>query len=403
MPSSPSPADDVADVVINNVAFGGDGVAHLPDGMCIFVPFTAIGDEVHVRITERRKRFARGEVVRYTSKADTHAAPACSLFGRCGGCNYQHLTADEQVRLKVQQLEELLTRVGQLENLPPVSPIVRGEKSYGYRNKLTVHAAAAGGVGLVARDNKTVLPITNCPLASEPINDRLRNRGQDAIAGRHLIMRHTGTERVTCGQPKERHRRWLTENLGGSPVRVPLTGFYQVNPEVAGRMIAWLTRTVGELKPSHILDLYCGCGVFALSLAGLAEHICGVDSDRESIAAARHNSRHWKTKNCSFIHARLEEVVDEVLTAIPNRSRAVAILDPPRSGCDAKVIKSLLASPPGHLVYISCNAATLARDLRILCADGVYEPLQLAYFDMFPQTAHFECAVVLKFRGKSKS
>lgn len=397
MPDSPSSPSDVADVVINNIAFGGDGVATLPDGMCIFVPFTAIGDEVHVHITERRKRFAHGEVLRYTKQADTHAAPACSLFRRCGGCTYQHLSADEQCRIKVQQLEELLSRVGQFDSLPPVSPIVPSPQSYGYRNKLTLHAAPGGGLGLVSRDNKTVLPLSNCPLASEPINDKLRNMSKDSTRGRHLIMRHTGQERVTCGQPRERHRRWLTESLGGKPVRVPLGGFFQINPEVAGRMIEWLTRSVAELKPTHILDLYCGSGVFALVLSGLAEHICGVDSDRESIAAARHNSRHWKTPNCAFIHAKLEDVVDEVLDAIPSPTRAVAILDPPRSGCAPKVIDALLAEPPGHVLYISCNAATLARDLRKLCATGSYRPVQVAYFDMFPQTAHFESAVLLKY------
>jgi 23S rRNA (uracil1939-C5)-methyltransferase len=403
MPSSSPVSSDVADVVINNIAFGGDGVGTLPDGMCIFVPFTAIGDEVHVRITERRKRFAHGEVVRSISKADTHVAPSCSLFRRCGGCSYQHLSADEQCRLKVQQLQELLTRVGQIDKLPPVAPIVRSPQDYGYRNKLTLHAAPGGGVGLVARDKKTVLPITNCPLASDPINDRLRNLKKDDLGGRHLIMRHTGQERVTCGKPKERHRRWLTESLGGKPVRVPLGGFYQVNPGVAGRMIKWMTQTVAELKPAHILDLYCGCGVFALTLSGLAENVCGVDSARESIATARHNSRHWKTQNCTFIHAPLEDVISDVLGAVPSRGRTVAILDPPRTGCAPPVIDAILADPPGHVLYISCNASTLARDLRKLCANGAYRPLQLAYFDMFPQTAHFESAVLLKYSGKSSS
>jgi tRNA/tmRNA/rRNA uracil-C5-methylase (TrmA/RlmC/RlmD family) len=394
MPSTTS-TDDIADVAIHNIAFGGDGVATLADGMCVFVPFTAIGDEVKVRVVERHKRFARGKVLSYHKRADTHTKPMCPHFTHCGGCSYQHLNADEQVRLKVQQLQELLRRVGHLETLPEVSPIVRSPQAYGYRNKLTVHTGP-GGVGFVARDNKTVIDIGNCPLASDPLNRKLGELRNDELKGQHLIMRHTGKERVTCGQPRERHRRWLEETLQGKTVRVPLGAFYQVNPAVAEQMMDWVVRAVREISPDYVLDLYCGCGVFALALAAHTKHVCGVDSDRESIAAARHNSRHWNAKNSAFIHGRLEEVIDEVLAAVPYSAQALAILDPPRTGCPGKVIDALLAARPKHLLYVSCNASTLARDLRTLCSG--YEPVQLAYFDMFPQTAHFESAVLLKLK-----
>lgn len=396
---------DELELEIEDLAFGGDGVGAAVDGMRIFVPFAAVGDRLRVRITQRKKRFARAEIAALLHPAPQRTKPACVHFGSCGGCDYQHLTYEAEVAAKVAQLENLLTRVAQLE-APSVEPVVSAPRPLGYRNKVTLQqcpTAEDGPLfGYVGHDNKTIVPVGACPLALEGINERLATTYLQEQERRRLQkhkriqLRQESSGRVSLSTGPSKKPRRVTERALSRELSIPLDSFYQVNPAVFHRLLQFVEQDLLAWQPSTLLDLYCGCGAFSLALADHVRHVCGVESSRPSLGAARFNATKLGLEHCTFIHAKTEDVLMDVLDAAPDLATSFVILDPPRTGCAAPVIEALRTLPVGRLIYVACDAAKLSRDLRALCADNLYELEQIALFDMFPRTAHFETVAILR-------
>ncbi|HRU06821.1 MAG TPA: TRAM domain-containing protein, partial [Candidatus Brocadiia bacterium] len=258
---------EVVEVRFDDVAYGGDGVARLPDGMAVFAPFAAAGDVARVRLTERRPRFWRGEIVEIVAPGEGREAAACPYYGVCGGCRYQHVTAGEEARLKRGQLEQLLARVAGMKGAPEVEApgtegFVRGtrcdpaagglpqhvpgggavESVYGYRNKLTLspilEKGRAKGWGFTAMDNRTVTAIERCALGHEDLNRTLGGLSRSGAwpkapaqePGAGLVLRRSAKGEVVAF--REAPEMWLHERVLGVEVVVPAGGFYQVNPAV---------------------------------------------------------------------------------------------------------------------------------------------------------------------------
>lgn len=407
-------------LTIDDVAFGGDGVARTDAGRVVFVPFAAAGDVLEVEIVAVQATFARGEIHTIESAGPGRCVAPCPHYGRCGGCCYQHLTHETQVATKRLQLEALLRRIGALSALPEVTPVVSSAEPYGYRNKLRVEplprapgqpatdaAAAALDYGFCERDNRTFFALDACPLAPTVLNELLPKAQRTKWARRNatrpqpkpLTLRLAGDGSTHLYFGSAPHTiPWLTETLLGQPVRVPLGAFWQVNPAVAERLVATLAGWFAEAPTPVLVDAYAGVGPFSLAFGPEIERRVLIEADEDALEAARHNHVQWGLGPCQYVRGRTERTLPEILAALDkDGATTTVVLDPPRTGCDPRVVQALKAAKSTRQVlYVSCNAATLARDVRDLCGKGGFALVHLGLFDMFPQTAHFETAALLR-------
>ena len=392
---------------IADLAFGGEGVGRAPDGRAVFVPFTVPGERVVAEITRSSARFCRAEVREILHAAPSRVLPPCPLFGRCGGCQYQHMDYPAQVMFKSGQLVPVLERLGGLKALPAPPPPTASSVAYGYRNKLTLEPIpAAGDYGFFALDNQTVIAVEQCPLAGAGLNQLLPRAKSAPASRRNLALR--SPQPLVLRQPAADEPLFffgsaahtlppLVEQVDGKPVTVPAAGFWQVNPGVAAELVATLKAWFAVAPTPLLVDAYAGAGVFSLALGHLCQEAVVIEANAASLAAAERNHRDWGLKAGTFLRATTEAALPGLLRQLGTRRRqSTVILDPPRCGCLSPVLAALTAMPVHQVAYVSCNAATLARDLRTLCVAGPYAIRRLAWFDMFPQTAHFETAVWLE-------
>ena len=406
---SPAPVatTDTLPVTITDIAYGGDGVGRLPDGITVFVPYAAVGDELLVLVHDRHKRFARARIAEIVKPGPGRTTPACPVYGRCGGCQYQHLELPMQRQLKADQLVQLLQRVGGLTEIP-TPELLFTEAGYGYRNKLSLEAQATppGGMAYYGMDAKDKVVISDCPLAQAPLNARLAEwqaTPPPYPAGETVTLRADATGRVKAfvKQPSIKDP-WLHERLMEREFLVPPAGFFQVNPPVVNAILAWLladfAAEVAERggTPGPLLDAYCGVGVFALTLAQHCTKVFGVESEKEAIRAAKVNAKAHEI-NATFTAAQVELILPVFLRRPPlNGTDLTVLLDPPRGGCAPAVVATLKRQPPKRLIYVSCEPSTLARDLKGLGVGTIFKLERLACADMFPQTAHLEAVAVLR-------
>ncbi|NLZ63228.1 MAG: class I SAM-dependent RNA methyltransferase [Lentisphaerae bacterium] len=398
-------------VDIIDIAFGGDGVARTEEGLVIFVPGTAIGETVEVVICEIKKSYIRGKVAKVLSPSPDRVEPPCRHFGRCGGCVYQHLEYQAELAAKQKQLLDLLRRIGGFTDLPPLDCCFASPKLYGYRNKLRLEPFVTletdQGVrlsyGYCLTDNQTFFTVRECPLAMPIINRNIAKAVHSAWGTQNARRKPPAPLTLRASSTGECHFyfgkapvniSWLREELCGKEFSVPLGSFWQVNPEVASELVRRVHRWAKGLKTKFLVDAYSGVGTF--SLTGKKDYVERVliESDRQAGEAAAHNLGKLSL-GCRIIKDRTEHALPGVLRQFPP-AETLVLLDPPRTGCQSKVLEALRHARPAHLFYVSCNPATLARDLKVLCADGCYRLDKLALFDMFPRTAHFETAVALQ-------
>ncbi|MBU0677104.1 MAG: TRAM domain-containing protein, partial [Verrucomicrobia bacterium] len=245
---------------IEDIAFGGDGVARI-DGKATFIPFTIDGERVEAKLTQNKKSFARGKVLSHLIASPHRVNPKCKWFGQCGGCQYQHISYEHQLAVKEKQLTDTLVRIAKIEN-PPVEPIVPSPKPYGYRNKMTLHGP--GKPGFLALDNKTLLPVERCPLVTDIINNTLsRILAENPHVDGDLTIR-SGTEWTVWTYVDKQDSALQPERIAGLNLLVPSTSFFQVNPEVTELLIQRVRTECSELEADHLIDAYCGMGLFAL-------------------------------------------------------------------------------------------------------------------------------------------
>ncbi len=400
-------------VTVQDLAYGGDGVAKTPDGRVVFVPFTIPGEEVDIEIVSTRKNLARAKLLAIRQASPERVEPHCPYYGRCGGCQYQHLAYARQVDGKGRQLQAALTRLGKLAVLPPINPTIPSPNTYGYRNKLTLEPFIDGDgqleYGFFSHVESGFIGIDACPLAHPEINALIpaakqaaqarAAAGDQRTAPAKLLFRRPagGGASFHVGQPHPRID-WLAEEVAGRTVRVPPAAFWQINPAVANLLATTASGWLTAANPEQLVETYAGIGVFSLALGKTIKQVWLIESDRLALTAARWNHQHYGLPGRQFVRAAAEKALPEILEALgAKRQRTVVLLDPPREGCAAAVIAALAARPVAAVLYISCNPTTLARDLQSLCGSGgPYRLGRLAMADMFPQTAHFETAAWLE-------
>jgi len=319
----------------------------------VFVPFTAPGDTITARTVKEKKSFAEARTVNLATPSPDRVEPPCPYFTACGGCVYQHLSYDVQLTIKSRQVADTLRRVGKLEGVP-MQPIVASPKPFGYRNRIRIHRAE-GATGFFGFESRRLVDVEQCLLAQPEVNEALRKLRRSKVEDGDYSLRAPG---------------------GSGPF------FEQTNQGVTQALIELLDRTLHK-DQALLVDAYCGGGLFAKALGHHAEKVIGVESNGAAIEYARQHAKPGQT----FLHGDVADHLGEILSTHP-LDRTTVLLDPPSEGVTARVTDFLLSNPPAEIAYVSCNPATLARDLALL--KSAFRIESVTPLDMFPQTAEIE-------------
>jgi 23S rRNA (uracil1939-C5)-methyltransferase len=373
---------------ITDVAFGGDGIGRV-EGFVVFVPFVIAGERVEAEIVEVKRRYAIADLARVITPSPHRTEPRCPYYARCAGCQYQHIDYAHQLELKRKQIRDIFERIGGLTD-PPVEPVSGSPRAYGYRNKIVVHGPGKPGFWTVR--GRSIINIEQCPIAREEINAALSEISRQELQDVHLTLRCDSAGRVwRFVEPPGQTR--LEENVLGRALAVPAGSFFQVNREVIEQALEH-ARAVFAASGCHTLvDAYCGVGLFALLMADLAAQVYGIETDAGAVRAATDNARRLGLAHCDFYAGRTERLLFYTLRQC-ELDRTCLVLDPPRSGCERPVLKTLRDQRPRRILYVSCAPPMLARDVKELLRHG-YRLERVTPFDMFPQTGHCEAIAEL--------
>lgn len=397
-------------VEIEKLVYGGDGLARA-DGRVILAPYVIPGEKVEVKTTRSQGSVDHSRVVEWVAKAEFRETPACPVFGVCGGCHYQHIPYEKQLEYKRAILLETLGRVGGIRWDGPVETVA-GEP-WGYRNRTQIRLLKRNRrveIGFLEAGSHRLVETPSCP-----INSPMLNRAHEALIAMSGERRFPGflntVELFTnesdiqlnvldTEQPLSKgFFAWCREAMpgvgeadaidypsGGDLFRVGSRSFFQVNRFLAD---ALSELAIGDAIGGTALDLYCGVGLFTLPLARRFETVQGVDSSWAATRALQFNAER------AGVNVRVVNLGVEKFLADHSGSADFAVADPPRAGLGKKVTAELLRIRPTVLSLVSCDPATLARDLQALTAGG-YAIGKITLIDLFPQTFHLETVVRLR-------
>lgn len=408
MPDAKRKVPEVGDemgVTVESVAFGGDGVARHEDYV-VFVPDVIPGEKIIARITQVKRSYGRGIPVRILEPSPDRINPRCDVYGLCGGCQYQHVTYEKSLEFKEQQVKEVMLRIGRLSVGDLCDPIRPAPAPYGYRNAVSLHMRAlekGWQAGYFARDNKTFVPISCCPIASEAINDSLTDI-TPAIRGfdhpdriKSITIKNAGARTLMYPVYRKPLRFRLDDRLC---YRYKQLGFYygsrsffQVNHAMIPGLIELACEGLAPEPGEMLLDLYAGVGLFSLALADKYRRVVGIEADEEAVACFEANIGENRLQNVMVVRGTVEAELPAAGREIEGTAASI-LVDPPREGLNEKVVRFLKAFPIRKLVYVSCDPGTLARDLRLL--KGIYSLQKITPLDIFPQTKHIETVAVLE-------
>jgi tRNA/tmRNA/rRNA uracil-C5-methylase (TrmA/RlmC/RlmD family) len=367
-------------LTIEDIAFGGEGVARLDD-FVVFVPFVLVGEVVEAEIAEVKKSFARARLVRVTKLSPERIEPACRYFAACGGCQYQHIAYETQLRIKHKQIADLFQRIGDVR-AEVVAPVIPCPQPYGYRNRIMIRSQwnkpeQKLNIGFIRWDGGLVEDIEECQIAEPALNQQ--------IAQLRTHPPPKGGIKVVLRIPPE---GW----------EVPPDSFFQNNFFLLPKLVETVRDFVRQGGARHLVDLYCGVGFFGIELADAVASFVGVEYDQRAIKAAQRNAMVRGQTNGEFMAGTVEEVLPRLLKRFSPEATTV-LLDPPRKGCLPPTLQLLRHELPAQIIYVSCHPATMARDLNILCREGAFEVAHVTPLDMFPQTQHVECVADLRSAG----
>lgn len=443
--------NEIYEAEITGMTTEGSGVARI-DGMAVFVPMTAVGDKLRVKIVKVLKSYAFGIIEELLSPAQSRCEADCPVFRQCGGCVFRHVTYEEELRYKENFVRDAFTRIGKLS--PEFEPILGDDSRCGYRNKAQYPVAMQNGklvCGFYARHSHRVIPFTGCLLQPkifteilEYLMPALQKSGISAYDEqthtgllRHIYLRqgyHSG-EISLCFVVRKTIRRQvkgilqeiqtkfpeiksitesvnpektnvimgktadilagkavISDTMCGNAIEISPQSFYQVNTKQAERLYR-IAKEYAKLQGGELLlDLYCGAGTIGLSMADRAEKLIGAEVIPEAIENAKQNAARNGVENAEFLCGDAGEVAKQLLESgtLPN----VVVVDPPRKGCDMTTIDAISKMNPRRIVMISCNPSTAARDAAEFANRG-YAVEKVRAVDLFPGTSHVECVVLM--------
>lgn len=433
---------------IVDVTAEGSGIGKV-DGMAVFVPLTAVGDRAKVKILKVKKTYAYGKLLSLVKPSKARIDNDCGVFNQCGGCVYRHISYDAEKAIKQNKVYENIKRIGGVDMAP--QPII-ADKYDRYRNKAQYPLSLNYSAGFYAFHSHRIIPCEDCLLQpeifsliteavtdwakeydisiydeathkgflrhiyirkaektgeimvclvvngeilpeSDQLVDRLLSLCGDSLKSVLININKANTNVILGDKCKTVYGAdYITDVLCGVKIRLSPLSFYQVNHEMAEKLYKKAAEYACP-KGKNIMDLYCGAGTIGLSMAKDAKSIIGVEIIPEAIEDAKHNAQINGIKNARFIcadaTAAAEQLAKEGITA------DVVIVDPPRKGISAEVIRTIAYDfKPKSVVYVSCDSATLARDIKLFNENG-YELKEYTPCDLFPRTSHVETVALL--------
>ena len=433
--------------VIDGYSSEGLGIARV-NGAVVFVPHAVRGEEIDLRITKVMKTSCAGEIVKIHNPSPERMEPECPYAGKCGGCAYRHLTYPEELWAKRQRVQDALTRIGGLELT--VEEILGAKNPEHYRNKSQYPVGADGSIGFFQARTHKVVPIRRCLIQTEAADRTAQAVGEwmrrykisayDETTGkglvRHVCVRvNRKGESLCCvvvngnKVPREPElaayvtaavphtvgvllnsntrrgnvvlgdkyrtlfgRNYLMDTLCGLEFKLSMPSFYQVNRDQAEVLYGKALEFAGLTGNETVLDLYCGIGTITLCLAKAAKRVIGAEIVPPAIRDAKENALRNHIENAEFFCGDAADIAAKLES--DGLRPDVVTVDPPRKGLAPEVIASVAAMGPEKVVYVSCDPATLGRDVKIFREFG-YEAKRAAAVDMFPGTAHVETVVLL--------
>jgi 23S rRNA (uracil1939-C5)-methyltransferase len=386
------------DVVIEKMVPNGFGLGHA-DGLTVMVQLVAPGDKARVRTGKRNGNLVFAQLEEILEPSPLRIEPGCKYFGKCGGCNFQQLAYEDQLRAKVDIVKDCLHRIAKMQELPRIG-IVPSPSPWNYRARANWHADTANKkLGYFYRNSNTVCDIDECPILTAPLQDELKSLKNDLPWGEfwssmiHIDAAAAGGDISLHSSEFNEEPQDITFESGGQSFTYNARVFFQGNPYVTPKLVEYALK---NLSGNFALDLYCGAGLFTLPLAKNFEDVTGVEENPESISFAKKNAAQNGLENVKFFSEDVGNWLKENFSKL--RDVDLLVLDPPRIGVEKDVIRSIIEAKPKKIVYVSCDPATLARDLRALFEE--YELLEIEAFDMFPQTHHVETVAKLKLKNE---
>ncbi|MBC2025398.1 23S rRNA (uracil(1939)-C(5))-methyltransferase RlmD [Listeria booriae] len=449
---APVKKNDCLDAVFEDLTHDGNAVAKI-DGYPIFVP-QGLPDEIaQIKVLKTNKNYGFGKIIELTKESADRVTPPCLVYSQCGGCQLQHLSYDGQLRMKQKQVAQVMKRIGKQD--VEVLPTLGMENPWNYRNKAQVPVGFVNGrlvAGFYQQRSHQIIDMNTCLIQQEENNEVIQT-ARAVFAKYHVepydettrkgVLRHLMTRfATTTGElmlvivttklnfPNKEEilaelqqsipeltslvqnvntantnvifgeqtvvlagREYIMDTIHGISFAISARSFYQVNPEQTEILYTEALKLAGLTGEETVIDAYCGIGSISLCLAKEAKHVYGVEIVPQAIEDARANAKLNKMDNVTFAVGKAEEVIPDWFKQ--GIKADVLVVDPPRKGCDDALLQTILKMKPKRVVYVSCNPATLARDMLVL-TEGGYEAKMVQPVDMFPQTTHVECVTVLK-------
>ena len=379
------------DVEIERILPGGVGLAHAA-GKTVFVSLAAPGDTVRVRVEREQGNVLFASVVEVLTPSPVRIEPPCPYFGRCGGCDFQQLTYEAQLTAKAEIITDCLQRIARLDHVPEIA-VEPSPKTWRYRVRATWQIdQEQQRIGYYERGSRRVCDVADCAVLMPELQKTLERVRTTDWTDFPADLKHldavTGENGVSLSPEFAEFRtNELTLRVGDEVYSYNAESFFQINPALVGEMIAF---ALNDVRGASALDLYCGVGLFTLPLARRFEKVVGVESNSAAVRFARRNVEHAQSANVRVVNANVSDWIRSSARAVD-----FVLLDPPRAGAESVVIKGILNLRPERISYVSCDPATLARDLKKLIAGG-YAIDAIRGFDLFPQTHHVETVVLLR-------
>ena len=448
--------NDVLTVEIEDIGHDGAGIGKV-DGYTLFVKDAVIGDVVEVKVMKAKKNYGYAKLLKIITPSASRVEPLCPYAKKCGGCQIQMMSYEEQLRFKENKVRNNLKRIGGFEEIP-MEPILGMKNPFYYRNKAQfpvgydkegnlITGFYAGRTHSIINNRRCYLGVSENELVLNQVLDWMERNHISAYEEesgkgliRHVLIRYgfTTKEVMVClvvngaGIPAKEDlieglrtipgmtsitissntkqtnvimgekitllwgQTYITDFIGNIQYQISPLSFYQVNPAQTKRLYETALEYAGLSGDETVWDLYCGIGTISLFLAQRAKQVYGVEIIPAAIEDAKRNARLNQIENAQFFVGKAEEVLPEKYEK-EQIYADVIVVDPPRKGCEESVLDTMVQMEPKRIVYVSCDSATLARDLKYLCERG-YEMKKVKAIDQFPQTVHVETVVLLSHK-----
>jgi len=385
------------EITIDSLTNLGMGVGRV-DGWVVMVPFVVPGERVKARIFRNFQNYSDADLVEVLDASPDRIEPKCPLYTRCGGCQYQHITYERQLKEKTKHVEELLQKLGGIEF--PVDLAHGSPQVFNYRSKITPHynrpdKDGSQPIGFLQYGRRNqIIDVEHCPIATDAINAALPAARDEARRGGGKKRRQRGGTLLmrdvlegVVNNPQD----LVSERVGKVTFQFKAGEFFQNNPYILPELVEHVATEASALGARYLVDAYCGVGLFALSTAKSFEQVAGVEISEPAVRWAQANCQISGIKNARFVIGKAEAIFNGL--KFPADETAM-VIDPPRKGCDESFRQQLLQYRPQRLVYVSCDPATQARDLKEF-VEGGYKITRIQPFDLFPHTRHIENVVSL--------